>query len=65
LLLSRSGLTERAQLLRSYRLLSESTKHFVGVIVNGLHPEDENYYGYYGYCKYSYHYGEDGNGKSE
>jgi capsular exopolysaccharide synthesis family protein len=65
LLLTRNGLTERAQLQRSYRLLTETSKHFVGVIVNGLRPEDENYYGYYGYRKYSYHYGEDGNAKSK
>ena len=65
LLLARNGLTERAQLQRSYRQLTEASKHFVGVIVNGLRPEDENYYGYYGYRKYSYHYGEDGDAKSK
>jgi polysaccharide biosynthesis transport protein len=65
LLLTRSGLTERVQLQRSYRILTESSRHFVGVIVNGLRPEDQSYYGYYGYRKYSYHYGEDGNGKSK
>jgi capsular exopolysaccharide synthesis family protein len=65
LLLLRSGLTERSQLKRSYRLLTEDSKHFVGVILNGLRPQDESYYGYYGYRKYSYHYGKDGNGKSE
>jgi capsular exopolysaccharide synthesis family protein len=65
LLLTRSGLTERAQLLRSYRILTQPNKHFVGVIVNGLRPQDESYYGYYGYRKYAYHYGENDNGKSE
>jgi capsular exopolysaccharide synthesis family protein len=65
LLLARSGLTERAQLQRSYHLLNDAGKHFVGVIVNGLHPHDESYYGYYGYQKYSYRYGEDGNAKSK
>lgn len=61
LLLSRTGLTERGQLLRSYRILTEPNKHFVGVIVNGLRPEDESYYGYYGYRQYSYKYSEDPN----
>ncbi len=65
LLLSRSGLTERSQLKRSYRLLTDNGKHFVGVILNGLRPEDKSYYGYYGYRKYSYNYGKDGHAKSE
>jgi len=65
LLLARSGVTERAQVQRSYRLLSQASKHFVGLIMNGLRPQDENYYGYYGYRKYSYHYGGDGNAKSQ
>lgn len=65
LLLARTGLTEKPQLQRSFRLMTQNTKHFVGVILNGLRPEDENYYGYYGYRKYSYHYGEDGNGKTK
>ena len=65
LLLSRSGLTERTQLQRSYRLLTDTSKHFVGVIVNGLRPQDDNYYGYYGYRNYSDHYGKDDNAKSE
>jgi len=64
LLLTRSGLTERAQLQRSFRILANSSKHFVGVIMNGLRPQDENYYGYYGYRKYSYNYGKDGDAKS-
>jgi polysaccharide biosynthesis transport protein len=65
LLLSRTGLTERGQLLRSYRILTEPNKHFVGVIVNGLRPEDESYYGYYGYRQYSYKYSEDPNAKTK
>jgi capsular exopolysaccharide synthesis family protein len=64
LLVSRSGLTERSQLKRSYRLLTDAGSHFVGVILNGLRPHDDSYYGYYGYRKYSYHYGKDGNEKS-
>jgi capsular exopolysaccharide synthesis family protein len=64
LLLSRSGLTERSQLKRSYRLLTDGSRHFVGVILNGLRPEDNSYYGFYGYRKYSYSYGGDGSTKS-
>lgn len=65
LLVTRSGLTDRAQLQRSYRALVEPQRHFVGVIVNGLRPRDESYYGYYGYKKYGYHYNsEDSNEKS-
>jgi capsular exopolysaccharide synthesis family protein len=58
ILLARSGHTERAQLERSYAQLSEQNGHFVGVVLNGLRPEDESYYGYYGYRNYAYHYGE-------
>ena len=65
LLLARVGLTERAQLQRSYRAVTNASKHFVGVIVNCLHPQDESYYGYYGYRKYSHNYGGDDNGTSE
>jgi capsular exopolysaccharide synthesis family protein len=64
LLVTRNRLTERSQLQRSYRLLADASKHFVGVILNGLRPQDENYYGYYGYRKYAYHYGEDNDAKS-
>ena len=63
LLVTRNRLTERSQLLRSYRMLADGSKHFVGVILNGLRPQDDNYYGYYGYRKYAYHYGEDSNEK--
>lgn len=64
LLLTRIGVTQRAQFLRSYRLLTDASRHIVGVIVNGIRPQDDNYYGYYGYRKYSDQYGEDGNAKS-
>lgn len=64
LLITRSGLTERVQLQRSYRMLTEASKHFVGIILNGLRPRDDAYYGYYGYRQYAYHYGEDDNAKS-
>ena len=63
-LMARTNFTERAQLQRSFRLLTSSSKHFVGVIVNGLRPHDENYYGYYGYKNYADHYGEDENENS-
>lgn len=65
LLLARTGLTERPQLMRSFRLATQNSKHFVGMILNGLRPDDENYYGYYGYRKYSYNYSEDGNAKNK
>jgi capsular exopolysaccharide synthesis family protein len=61
LLLARSGLTERPQLQRSYRMLTQAGNHFVGVVLNGLRTDDESYYGYYGYHKYTDHYGEGDN----
>jgi len=64
ILIARSGMTERPQLERSYALLSHSPNNFVGVVLNGLRPQDESYYGYYGYRKYAYHYGEDKNEKA-
>lgn len=64
ILLARSGLTEKPQLQRSYRMLTQDNHHFVGVILNGLRPQDESYYGYYGYRKYTDHYGEDGHAES-
>lgn len=63
LLLTRVRLTERPQLRQSYRTLTEGTKHYIGVVVNGLRPSDESYYGYYGYRKNVYNYSEDGNAK--
>jgi polysaccharide biosynthesis transport protein len=60
LLLARSGVTERPQLQRSHRMLTNTSNHYVGVILNGLRPQDESYYGYYGYRNYSYNYGKDG-----
>jgi capsular exopolysaccharide synthesis family protein len=64
LLIARSGLTERVQLQRSFRALKSVSDHFVGTILNGLRPQDESYYGYYGYRKYGYVYSEDGNGET-
>jgi capsular exopolysaccharide synthesis family protein len=49
LLVVRTGLTEKPQAKRSYYLLEEKSKHPVGLVLNGLHNSDENYYGYYGY----------------
>jgi polysaccharide biosynthesis transport protein len=65
LLVTRIGLTERVQLLRSYRMLTDADKHFVGIILNGLRPRDEGYYGYYGYREYAHHYAEDDDAKSK
>jgi tyrosine-protein kinase Etk/Wzc len=61
LLVVRIGLTERAQLQRSLQLLAHQSKHFVGIISNGLRPMDESYSGYYGYSKNSNYFGEDDN----
>ena len=63
LLLTRVRLTERPQLRQSYRTLTEGTEHYTGVVLNGLRPRDESYYGYYGYRKYAYHYLEDNHAK--
>jgi capsular exopolysaccharide synthesis family protein len=63
LLLTRVRLTERPQLRQSYRTLAEGTKHYIGVVLNGLRPRDESYYGYYGYRKNVYNYSEDDNAK--
>jgi capsular exopolysaccharide synthesis family protein len=63
LLLARVRLTERSQIRQSYRTLTEGTRHYAGVVLNGLRPRDESYYGYYGYRKYSYNYEENGNGR--
>jgi capsular exopolysaccharide synthesis family protein len=61
LLLARVRLTERAQLRQTYRTLTTAAKHYTGVVLNGLRPRDESYYGYYGYRKYAYNYAEDDN----
>lgn len=61
LLVVRIGLTERAQLQRSFQLVTHESKHFVGVVSNALHPMDESYSGYYGYSKNSNYFGEDKN----
>ena len=63
LLLTRVRLTERPQLRQSYRTLTEGTKHYIGVVLNGLRPSDDSYYGYYGYRKNVYNYSEDDNAK--
>ena len=54
LLLVRSQLTERPQVLRSYEILRAGGKHYVGLVLNGLSIHDSSYYGYYGYRKYAY-----------
>jgi capsular exopolysaccharide synthesis family protein len=59
LLVVRSRLSERPQVQRSYNLLRRSGKHYVGIVLNGLSTDDSSYYGYYGYRKSGYRYGED------
>lgn len=58
LLLTRNCKTQKPQLRRSYRLLTENSKHYVGVLLNGIHANDAEYSGYYGTSKYSDAYGE-------
>lgn len=64
ILVARCGLTERPQLRRGLNLLTENNDRFVGVVLNGLRINEDSYYGYYGYRKYAYKYGEDKNGKA-
>lgn len=59
LLVTRSGVTERPQLRRSSQILQQEKSCYVGVVLNALRAQDESYYGYYGYRKYAYEYGED------
>lgn len=58
LLLARVQLTERAQVKQSFRTLIEADDHYTGVVLNGLRPNDESYYGYYGYREEAYGYME-------
>lgn len=57
-LLAFSGLTEKPQVARSYRMLRRDGKHFVGLVLNGLAIGDKSYYGYYGYHDKTYAYKE-------
>lgn len=59
LLLARVGVTEIPQIARSYNMLARGGKHFVGLVLNGLHVGDSSYYGYYGYRKHAYPYGKE------
>jgi Mrp family chromosome partitioning ATPase len=58
LLVARAGMTEKPQLRRSFRMLRRDGGHLVGVVLNGLRPQDESYYGYYGYHRYDNTYAE-------
>jgi polysaccharide biosynthesis transport protein len=58
LLVARAGMTEKPQLKRSFRMLNRDGGHLVGVVLNGLRPQDESYYGYYGYHRYDNTYAE-------
>ena len=59
LLLSRVGVTEKPQIARSYNMLTRGGEHFVGLVLNGLQMGDSSYYGYYGYRKHAYPYGNE------
>ncbi len=59
LLLSRVGMTEKPQVVRAFNMLACGGKHFVGLVLNGLHMGDSSYYGYYGYRKHAYPYGKE------
>lgn len=52
LLIVRSKYTHRPQAVRSYTLLTQQSRHYVGVILNGLDAKDDTYYNYYGYYGY-------------
>ena len=58
LLLVRPRVTERPQVQRSYQILRQGGKHYVGLVLNGLSVHDSSYYGYYGYRKNAYPYSE-------
>lgn len=58
LLVARAGMTEKQQLRRSFQMLHRGGGHLVGVVLNGLRPQDESYYGYYGYHRYDNKYAE-------
>ena len=58
LLVTRAGMTEKPQLQRSFRILHRDGGHLVGVVLNGLRPDDQSYYGYYGYHRYDNSYAE-------
>jgi hypothetical protein len=47
--------TEKPQVARSFNMLTRGGKHFVGLVLNGLHMGD-SFYGYYGYRKHAYPY---------
>ena len=59
LLLARDHMTEKAQVRRSYQMLTRDGKHYVGVVLNCLSQDASSYYGYYGYKKNAYPYKED------
>jgi len=59
LLVARNRMTQKPQLKRSYQMLTESSKHYVGVLLNGINVDDA---GYSGYSRYSY--GEDHNAQA-
>ena len=54
LLVVRNRMAEKPQLKRSYQMLTQNSKHYVGVLLNGINVDDAGYSGYYGYSSYSY-----------
>ena len=62
LLVVDAGKTRRATLAQAYELLSNSSGHIYGVVLNRLQASRRGYYNYYYYSKYQYQY-EDGNRK--
>ena len=65
ILIVRSRVTERAQVLRSYGLLNRDDRHYVGIVLNGLNIKDSSYYGYHGYRQYTSPYAEGKDGSKE
>ena len=49
ILLARNYTTEKSQVERSYNILREGGKHYVGIVMNALKPNDSSYVGYYGH----------------
>ncbi len=56
LLVARYNMTERQSLERSYRLLqSQNPGQRIGIVVNDMKHDGEDYYSYYGYNHSTYH----------
>lgn len=53
-MLVRGGTVERTQVERSYHMLRQNGKHYIGVVFNGINAKQDGYYGYYGYRDEAY-----------